>query len=63
MDIKEQIALLTKELEDLQKRWPAHSVKPHMVEELERLEDELENLIKIQGQKHESQSHEAQIGH
>lgn len=53
MDIEEQIAILTKELADLQKRWPAHSVKPHMVEELERLEDELDNLRKIQ----------AQIGH
>ena len=31
-------------IEDLKKRFPAHSVKPEMVTRLEELEDELERL-------------------
>lgn len=50
MNIEEKTALLTKEIEDLRKRWPAHSVKPHMIEEMERLEDELERLKKLKVQ-------------
>ena len=38
-EIKEKIA-------DLKARWPAHSVPPHMWQELEELEDELEKAIK-----------------
>ena len=34
-EIEEKIA-------DLKARWPAHSVPPHMWQELETLEDELE---------------------
>ncbi len=37
---------LERQLEDLQQRWPAHSVPPSMFEELERLEDELEEARK-----------------
>ncbi len=43
-----QIEALQRKIEDLKKRLPAHSVKPHMIRELERLEDELELLLKSQ---------------
>lgn len=42
----EQIAILEKLLEDLKKRWPAHSVKPQMILEMEQLEDEIDSLRK-----------------
>ena len=38
-EIEERIA-------DLKARWPAHSVPPHMWQELEELEEELEKAIK-----------------
>ncbi|TAK35191.1 MAG: histidine kinase [Chloroflexota bacterium] len=38
----ETIKELESRLSDLQRRWPAHSVPPSMLAELERLEDELE---------------------
>jgi hypothetical protein len=38
-EIEERIA-------DLKARWPAHSVPPHMWQELEELEEELEKTIK-----------------
>ncbi len=41
-DLIEEVKRLEAELDDLKKRWPAHSVKPRMVAELERLEEELE---------------------
>lgn len=34
------------DLEDLKGRWPAHSVRPHMYQQLEDLEDELEQAKK-----------------
>lgn len=37
-----EVKRLEAELDDLKKRWPAHSVKPQMVAELERLEEALE---------------------
>ena len=36
------IETIEAELEDLRGRLPAHSVKPHMIMQLEELEDELE---------------------
>lgn len=48
MDVTDKLAELKQNLEDLKKRWPAHSVKPHMVEEMERLEEEIEKLTKLQ---------------
>lgn len=44
--LKEKISSITQKLEELKQRWPAHSVKPSMVEELDQLEDELEQLQK-----------------
>lgn len=38
----ERVRKLEAELDDLKKRWPAHSLKPPMMQELERLEEELE---------------------
>ncbi len=51
MDIDQEIVKIKMKLEDLKKRWPAHSVKPEMVEEMDRLEDELSGLerLKLKG--------------
>jgi hypothetical protein len=46
MDIRERIAQLEVELEELQARLPKHSVPPAMIIEMEDLEDELESLQK-----------------
>lgn len=48
MDVTDKLEELKEELEDLKKRWPAHSVKSFMVEEMERLEDEIFKLTKLQ---------------
>ncbi|AGA69009.1 hypothetical protein Desdi_1516 [Desulfitobacterium dichloroeliminans LMG P-21439] len=37
---------LQKELDDLRSRWPAHSVKPEMVNQREELEEEIADLRK-----------------
>ncbi len=47
MDNDKKLAILEKELRDLQQRWPAHSVQPQMIEEMERIEDEIERLRKL----------------
>ncbi len=39
---EEKIREIEKKIEDLKGRWPKHSVKPSMVQELEALEEELE---------------------
>jgi hypothetical protein len=39
---KERIRELEEKITDLKHRWPAHSVPPHMWQELLTLEDELE---------------------
>lgn len=44
MSLENEILQTENKLEDLKKRWPAHSVKPEMVLELERLEDEIKEL-------------------
>jgi len=38
----DRIKELEKQIEELKSRWPAHSVKPAMVQRLDELEDELE---------------------
>lgn len=38
----DRIKELEKQIEDLKSRWPAHSVKPAMVQRLDELEEELE---------------------
>lgn len=42
--MQKRIEQLEKKIEDVKKRWPAHSVKPEMVQELEDLEEELKKL-------------------
>ena len=42
---KAQIEILKGKIENLKARFPAHSVKPQMIQELERLEEELETLL------------------
>jgi len=37
---------LEAKIEDLKKRWPAHSVPPMMMQELDNLEDELAKAMK-----------------
>ena len=40
----ERIEELEKQIEDLMRRWPAHSVKPAMVQRLDELEEELKKV-------------------
>ncbi|RKO66285.1 histidine kinase [Desulfofundulus salinus] len=47
-DLKEEIARLEEEIAELKRRWPAHSVKPAMVEQLEGLEEKLEHLRRME---------------
>jgi hypothetical protein len=39
---KDKISEIEVKIADLKARWPAHSVHPSMVQELEELEEELE---------------------
>ncbi len=41
----ERVKELEEKIEDLKKRWPAHSVSPLMFQELEDLEEELEREL------------------
>ncbi len=41
----EQIKELEEKINDLKKRWPAHSVSPALFQELEDLEEELESAV------------------
>jgi len=43
-ELRAQIKALEKKLADLKLRWPAHSLKPAMMVELEDLEEERERL-------------------
>lgn len=45
MERKKQIDSLEKRIDDLKKRFPAHSLKPRMLQELEQMEEELGNLL------------------
>jgi len=49
MRTEERLAQLENELADLRSRWPAHSVKPQMIEEMEKMEDEIEQLKRMLG--------------
>ena len=46
-EMEQEIKELTEKIEDLKSRFPAHSVKPWMVDELETLEEELERLQEL----------------
>ena len=41
---EKRIQELEEQITDLKNRFPAHSIKPEMVKQLEELEDELERL-------------------
>ncbi|GAW28371.1 MULTISPECIES: histidine kinase [Carboxydocella] len=41
---EQEIKELEARIADLKKRWPAHSLRPAMVQELEELEERLEEL-------------------
>jgi len=45
-NIEQEISKVKRKIEDLKNRWPAHSPKTALFEELEDLEAELENLQK-----------------
>ena len=51
--VKEKIKELQQRVMDLQKRFPAHSIKPAMIVELEELEAE---LVKLQEEAQKQQS-------
>jgi len=40
-----RIQELEKKIADLKKRWPAHSVPPAMMQELDELEEELAEIL------------------
>ena len=42
----EQIKQLEKQIAELKRRWPAHSVPPTMFQQLDDLEEELERELK-----------------
>jgi hypothetical protein len=44
IESERRLAQLENELGDLRLRWPAHSVKPAMLIQLEELEEEIETL-------------------
>jgi hypothetical protein len=45
----ERIEELEKQIAELESRWPAHSVPPAMLQQLEELEEELERELKKAG--------------
>lgn len=47
MSYQEQIERVMARIADLQKRWPAHTPRQSMVEELEELEEELARLQEL----------------
>ena len=46
----DKIKEIEEKLEDLKGRWPAHTVPPHMWQELEDLEEELKKAREEQSQ-------------
>lgn len=42
--LEKQLQKIEEELEDLKARWPAHSLKPAMLSQLEDLEEERDRL-------------------
>jgi hypothetical protein len=44
MDQINRIAELQREIDDLRKRWPAHSTSPALLQRLDELEEELDNI-------------------
>ena len=42
----ERVKTIEREMADLKRRWPPHSVPPHMLEKLDELEDALKEAKK-----------------
>lgn len=51
--IQQKILDLEKKIADLKAQWPAHSVKPWMLQQLDDLEDELAQLLKDAEKRHD----------
>jgi hypothetical protein len=49
--VDESIEEIEAAIADLKARWPAHSVPPHMWQELEDLEDKLERAKKAENER------------
>jgi hypothetical protein len=49
MSNNDRIEELKRQIEDLKKRLPAHSIPPAMMAELDELEEQLEEEVKKQG--------------
>ncbi|MHB1653970.1 MAG: histidine kinase [Desulfitobacteriaceae bacterium] len=45
--LEKQLQDVEAQLEDLKARWPAHSLKPAMLSQLEELEDERDRLKRL----------------
>lgn len=45
--LEEELRAVEAKLEDLKARWPAHSLKPAMLSELEELEEERDKLKEL----------------
>jgi hypothetical protein len=54
--MNEKIKVLQRQIEDLKKRLPAHSIPPAMMAELDDLEERLEKALKEAGQNHKKDS-------
>ncbi len=48
--VHDRIKQLEEEIADLKARWPAHSVKPSMLQQLEELEEALEKAKQIEAE-------------
>jgi hypothetical protein len=51
MTDKEKVEEIRRQIEDLKKRLPAHSIPPAMIAELDELEEKLEEELKKRGNK------------
>jgi cell division protein ZapA (FtsZ GTPase activity inhibitor) len=48
--VHDRIKQLEEEIADLKARWPAHSVKPSMLQQLEELEEALEKAKRVEAE-------------
>ena len=48
--VHDRIKQLEEEIADLKARWPAHSVKPSMLQQLEELEEALEKAKQVEAE-------------
>jgi hypothetical protein len=59
----ERIKELEKQIADLNRRWPAHSAPPSMMEELDDLEEELQEELTKLAQEQEDSDATGRSGH